>query len=501
VLGLNDVTRIALELLPAFDAIAAILVTLYISVAIFVAQNLFKQIPEFELSISGRSYVRLLSLIKISFMLIAMPILVRLGAIDLFEANYHSTKAIVILVILIALTAAIIYAIHGIITQKSLENKKTKIITSPSLKFVAWLIMNEPEWSVQRRDLMAGSLASTNKSSLQFEEFLFKELRSQTDDLTAAKRKNREDSDYVISLVNTLKDNWQNKPLGYPPYIDNLFQYLFNNWLKVTNDNDNEPYNSGGIYNLRLAFMNGFNSLANYCLKNGLAFDFFKNFREFAEGLNNEELQKFLLSFDETILFEEIPNSPEESFIWSDFYPEEWKFTYENLVEKKNKVALSLFHKFLEWGHNRMLNGEAVNKELDNVADNLFPDVDPIIWARILEFKFAPCVRDKHLAYVIGKTGNFGLGKSYKVQDWTDDEQARMQRLADEDEAQMKETVKLTNGIGLFNVKSLEDALKEVAELEKNRDLTDREKRKLAQHKVIFTRLKQDLDDNPKPKK
>lgn len=493
---MNDVTQIALELLPAFDVIAAILVTLYISVAIFAAQNLFKQIPEFELSISGRSYVRLLFLIKISIMLTAIPVLVRIGSIDLLESDYRNTKSIIILLILIALATAIIYEIHGIITQRSLENKKTKIITSPSLKFVAWLIMNEPQWSVQRRDLMAGSLASTNKSSLQFEEFLFEQLSTQTSELTDAKNKKREDSDYVISLINTLKDSWQNKPLGYPPYIDSIFQYLFKNWLKVTNDT--ELYRTGGIYNLRLAFMNAFNSLSSHCLKNGLAYDFFKNFKEFVEGLTDDELKKFLLSFDDTILFEEITHSPEQSFIWSDFYPEEWKFTYENLVAKPNKVALSLFHKFLEWGHNRMLSGEGIDKELDDVADNLFPEVDPIIWARILEFRFAPWVGDKHLAYVVSKTGNFGVGKSYQVQDWTDDEKVRLQRLVDEDEAQMKETVKLTNGIGLFNVNYLDEALKEVAELEKDKSLSDRERRKLAQYKNIFLRLKADLSTKVK---
>ncbi len=490
---MNEISNIALQLLPAFDIVVAVLATLYISVAIFAAQNLFKQIPDYEISISGKSYLKILYLVKISVLLIVMPLIIRIGSIDLLGNDYGNIKAVLLLLLLIALTVVILRDIFGIITQQNLNrDKRVKAISNPSLKSTTWLIINTDDWSFEKRDLMAGSLSSTNKSNLQFEEFLLEELIYQTDKLVKAKKKNREHSDYIISLVNTLKDSWNNKPLGYPPYIDKVFNYLFTNWLTVTNDSD--LYRAGNIYNLRLAFMNGYNSLASYCLKNGLAFDLFKNLQEFAEKLSEEDAMKFLNSFDDTIIFEEIPNSPENSFIWSDFFPEGWKFTHKNLVEDKNIMAIHLYNHFLRWCQNRLLNGKTVDKELDNIADNMFYEVDPIVWARILEYRYAPYVNDNHVAYVVGKTGNFGLGKSYSVQDWTDDEKVYWERINKEDEEQMLATVKLANGLVMFSKKHLEDALKEVVELEKDKSLTDREKRKLKQYKTIFNRLLDDIN-------
>ncbi len=489
---MNYIAQIITLILPAFDVVASILVTLYISVAIFAAQNLFKQIPDHEISVSGKSYLKVLYLVKISLLLISIPILVRIGTIDVFTEDYGNLKAFFLLILLIGITFIILNDIFGIITQKHLNrDKRIEAITTPSLKSVAWLILNTDDWLPEKRDLMAGSLASTNKSNLKFEELLIEELIRQTDQLTSSKNKDRDQSDYIISLVNTLKDNLHNKPLGFPPYIDQVFQYLFMNWLKISNDT--ELYKTGGIYNLRLAFMNGFNTLSSYCLKNGLAYDFFKNFKEFVDTLDEDVLEKFLLSFDDKILFEEIPSSPENSFIWSDFFPEEWKFTHKNLVEDRNIIAMHLYNHFLRWAQNRLLDGKSVDKELDNFTDNMFPEVDPIIWARILEYKYAPYVDDNHVAYVVSKTGNFGLGKSYAVQDWTDDEKIYWERIQKEDEEQMLATVKLTNGLVMFSKKHLEDALKEVAQLEKDKSLSDREKRKLAQHKIIFTRLLDDI--------
>lgn len=489
---MNEVPSIALQLLPAFDIVVAVLATLYISVAIFAAQNLFKQIPDYEVSVSGKSYLKVLYLVKISLLLISMPILVRVGAIDLFTEDYGNLKALLLLIILISITSVILNDIFGIITQKHLNrDKRIEAISTPSLKSLAWLILNTDDWLPEKRDLMAGSLASTNKSNLKFEELLIEQLIKQTDQLTNSKNKNRDQSDYIISLVNTLRENWDNKPLGFPPYLDEVFQYLFKNWLKISNDA--ELYKTGGIYNLRLAFMNGFNTLSSYCLKNGLAYDFFKNFKEFVVTLDENALKKFLLSFDDTILFEEIPNSPENSFIWSDFFPDEWKFTHKNLVEDRNIVAIHLYNHFLRWAQNRLLDDKSVDKELDNFADSMFPEVDPIVWARILEYRYAPYVDDNHVAYVVSKTGNFGLGKSYTVQDWTDDEKIYWEHIQKEDEEQMLATVKLANGLVMFGKKHLEDALKEVTELEKDKSLSDREKRKLAQHKIIFTRLLDDI--------
>ena len=248
---------------------------------------------------------------------------------------------------------------------------------------------------------------------------------------------------------------------------------------------------------MRLAFMHGYNSLASYSLANGFGYDLFTNLSKFVNTLDGKDLQKFLLSFDDKIFFEYIPRSPESSIIWSDCFPEEWKLTYQNLVKKPNPVAANLLSHFLNWSQNRFFRDKGIDTELDDVATHLFPEVDPIIWARILEFRFAPWTGDEHLRYIISKVSTFGFGKSYSVQNYIDDA-TTIKHMHTEDEKMMEATIKLTTGLKMYSPEFIAGALAEVKKLGKDKTLDDREKRKLTQHKVIFTRLKL-AESNIKP--
>lgn len=498
-LAMATINDTVVQLIPAFDIVVAILVTLYISVAIFAAQNIFKTSPESELNISGRHYVKLLRFSNISVLLLLMPFLVKLSGINILDADYNNVKAPVIFLILIAIAVVVLLEIRGIITQKTLKGKRITNIKHPSLRFAAWLIDNEVDWSLEKRDLMASSLTGFNKSSVPYEEFVLGVIKDDTNKLLSAKSKQREQGEYLVSLLNIYKDNLDKRPLSYPLYINSLFEYLFHSWEAVNKDAD--PYKAGGVYNLRLAILHNINSLAKYCLgESALSYDLFINLEKFLNGLSEDDVTKFMVNFDDKIFFEYIPQSPENYIIWPDSFPKEWFFSYENLVEKPNVVAASLFNHFLSWAQNRFFRDKGIDTDLDDVASHLFPDVDPIIWARVLEYRYAPWVGDNHLRYIISKVSTFGFGKSYSVQNYVDDA-TTIEHMKDEDAVMMAATIKLANGIGLFNEKMLDSALAEAKELEKDKNLDEREKRKLAQHKRIFTELKKALPKPPKAKR
>ncbi len=495
---MDHFNNLILSLLPAFDVVVAILVTLYISVAIFAAQNIFKTGPEAELNVSGRHYIKLLRFNHIAAPLVTMPLLVRIGNLDIFAGDYSNIKALFLFLALAVLTVVTIGEIRGIITQKALNTDLTADIKHPNLKFATWLIENEADWTIEKRDLIASSLTSFNKSSIPFDEFILKEIKSDTDKLIAAKTKQREHGEYLISLLNILKDNWNKRPLGYPVYIDALFEYLFQSWKQVNDHPD--LYRAGGIYNLKLAFLNCMNSLAKYCLgASALSYDFFTNLDKFLKTLSDEEVRKFFINFDDTIFFESIPASPERRMIWEDSMPAEWKFTYENLVEKPNPVAVHLYRRFLEWAQNRFFKDTRVDEALDEVTSNMFPDLDPIIWARLLEYRWAPWAGNEHLRYIVSKTSTFGFGKSYPVHDYVD-EATTLKHMQEDDKKMMEATVKFATGTGMFNSAFVNQVLNEVKKLEKDKKLSDREKRKLTQHKAMFKELQAALSKKTKPR-
>lgn len=496
---MNQLNSNLLSLIPAFDVVVAILATLYISVAIFAAQNIFKTGPEAELNVSGRHYIKLLRFTNISLLLISIPILVRLGNINWLNGDYQNSKAPLLIILLFTLTIIVIGEIRAIITQRALNGKLTTGIQHPNLKFAAWLIANEKDWTIEKRDLIASSLTSFNKSSIPFEQFILKVIEEDTDKLLSADIKQREQGEFLVSLLSILKDNWEKRPLAYPDYINKLFEYLFNSWKRI--NKDSSLYSAGGVYNLRLSFLHCINSLSKFCLgASALSYDFFVNLTKYLNSLDENEVRKFLVNFDDKIFFEHIPQSPESYMIWEDSFPTEWKLTYTNLVEKPNPVAANIFRRFLDWSQNRFFRDENIDTDLDEVAANLFPEVDQIHWARLLEYRFAPWAGNEHLRYIISKTSTFGFGKSYSVHDYVDDA-TTIKNMLEEDKVRLKATVKLATGLGLFSKKYVDQVIVEANDLEKDKSLTDRERRKLSQHKDLFTEIGKVLEESKPAKK
>lgn len=234
----------------------------------------------------------------------------------------------------------------------------------------------------------------------------------------------------------------------------------------------------------------------------GNAFSYFKHLEQHINKYETEQIigsqhtyvyiQHIPIYYD---ILNQLPKSREAYDIWGHYFPPNWKITISNL--KGHTIARVWLHMFLEWSRSRVWSaGEEWDKDLDEVSKELFPSVDPIIWAKILAFVMRPWSGSRVQA-MVEKDQNFGyIGRIFSG--YGDDVETNFTQ---QHQAQLKETVDLAVFIfgGVFTADNLNQWLKEMDNL--NYPENSDENRRKEQWKEIFTQLKKHREKQNETKK
>lgn len=136
---------------------------------------------------------------------------------------------------------------------------------------------------------------------------------------------------------------------------------------------------------------------------------FLKYFQEHVNIHENTEVKyiEYLLSTFYNTFFENILASSER-FAWECF-PDEWKITKGNVMDRNNIVVKITFRSFCQWASRRINEiEEHYDRKLDNIVYNLFPEVDPPTWAAILIFVLSPYAPENRVKLAIERNWTFG---------------------------------------------------------------------------------------------
>jgi len=148
------------------------------------------------------------------------------------------------------------------------------------------------------------------------------------------------------------------------------------------------------------------------------AFSFFIHFKKHAKkykdqlvGNGNKHYYiRYLFDLFYKVFFKYIEkaNFSEMEPIWDQDFPKEWKISKINLVDKENKLFSNLSLRcFQNWALHRIIQTkEEKDFVLGEVSSNLFPEVDPNLWAKLLIFTF-PRFKGK-VKLAIEKPWDFG---------------------------------------------------------------------------------------------
>jgi hypothetical protein len=196
--------------------------------------------------------------------------------------------------------------------------------------------------------------------------------------------------------------------------LDSILQWHFGVWKKeheyLGQDNKLEEWSM--YSDLSRTIDSIFRQIGVRALKEKASFSFFKKLERHAEKYKKESVSSRY--YDESlfdtfyqVFFQNIYDSPERFNIWNHYFPKKWKVTKSNLDSSENIITKISLNNFFEWAHDRIWQtSEEKDFPLNDVSTNLFPEVDPILWAKILIFIFAPYSEDR-LRSVIERPWNF----------------------------------------------------------------------------------------------
>lgn len=227
-------------------------------------------------------------------------------------------------------------------------------------------------------------------------------------------------------------------------------------------------------------------------LKEGHSFSFFKSFESHVEKhkerfIDGEGGKKFyyvesIIPIFFTTLTENIKKSPESHDIWDHYFPSSWKITKENIQKQENYVSRVLLNNFLHWAQGRMWGStdkEKFDEVLDDVASNLFPSVEPILWAKLLTFLMRPWANNNRMKSLVEEGTNFGFVSRVMVGDYISAEQSS-QELQKHIESQGNATLELAMFLFSreFTKEKLNSFISGLKELKYDKDSREEARRK-----------------------
>jgi len=205
-------------------------------------------------------------------------------------------------------------------------------------------------------------------------------------------------------------------PEGMKGIIGIILEWDFEVWAKEYEylDKEDKLMEWGDYSNISRILDSIFRQIALRALKDRGSSSFFRSFTAHAEKYKEESISGHyyvdtLFTTFHIVFFENIETSPDRFAIWDHYFPKEWKVTTGNFKKKENIISRVLLQYFLEWAERRIWQAkEEFDKDLNDVSSNLFPETDPILWARLLIFLFSP-YGENRMKSVIESPWNLGF--------------------------------------------------------------------------------------------
>ena len=117
-----------------------------------------------------------------------------------------------------------------------------------------------------------------------------------------------------------------------------------------------------------------------------------------------------ILSHFFRIFFEKITDSPNRFDIFENYFPKHWLVTHANL-QNGDSINRIVLNRFMDFAVNRIGTAKKndFDKQLNEVNEELFPEVDPVRWAKILIFVLSPYDPNHRVDSVVRRSWTFGI--------------------------------------------------------------------------------------------
>ena len=159
-------------------------------------------------------------------------------------------------------------------------------------------------------------------------------------------------------------------------------------------------------------------------LQKGTAYLLFEELEENIKDTDIECIKGLFSSSICTVFFDNIADSQEQYSIWKHYFPNDWKITKETLENRSNIISKIWLNQFFHWTQNRLWKSKnEFDKNLDEISRELFPSVEPILWAEILTLLMRPWTDNNRMKSLVENETNFGFAGRIMVDDFESTEQ------------------------------------------------------------------------------
>jgi len=294
--------------------------------------------------------------------------------------------------------------------------------------------------------------------NIQNENEFFKIFSPTIDQLLKSPKKNPK---ITAKLLNDFYNFINNRSIFFLAVIKEIFPKLLEWHFKIWQEeymrlNKEDKLDEWSNYSEMSRIMDSIlNSIEERSLKEKKVLSFFAYFKTHAENykkefiiIDNEKYRyvESLFNIFYPVFFKNIAKLQVRYKIWKHYFPKEWKITKKNLEDKENVMSKISLNMFSEWAQERIWQVQATpDWDLDEVSRNLFPELNPRLWAIILIFIYMP-YDDNRVKSVIERSWNFGfIGRVSRL--YPED-------IADKEEDSKRKTIKMVQAAEKVEIKN-----------------------------------------------
>ncbi len=189
---------------------------------------------------------------------------------------------------------------------------------------------------------------------------------------------------------------------------ENLFQFVLRNYYRMQTCKTKSPHATSLHSTLEHTIV----VFVQKALQEGTSFTFFLLLKKHIENVNDNQYHEKIIRIVTYPFFNNVTDSSQHRDIWEHFFPPEWKVSKETLEGSQKHIVSVWGECFTGWAKDRIryqIQKDELDKNLDEVSKELFPKLDPMMWAIILTFFCQLLPSNQRMKTLIERPLKFGL--------------------------------------------------------------------------------------------
>lgn len=239
-------------------------------------------------------------------------------------------------------------------------------------------------------------------SNIVYERNLFKKFTSNIDELIETKNYELLQK-YLQNFLTFVGKRALYDSVIYEDFFRKLLEWYF--LICAKGEKNNKPY-----FEIESILSQLIKKFVLAALQEGASNLLFQALKEEIRNQDKKYIEKLFNGSLCEVFFDNITASQDQGDVWKHYFPKEWKITKKTIEDEENFISKIWCNRFFDWAQFRISDSRnRFDEGLNEVSCNLFPSVDPALWARILTMLMSPWLNNNRMESVVKQSEVFGF--------------------------------------------------------------------------------------------